>query len=77
MPDSPHSHPLPAERAFVLQLSADAEIASRRLAGRVEHVTSGESTHFQSLEQLLGFLAALTDGTDRHAEEPSRKETER
>jgi len=33
---------------------------SRVLSGRVEHVLSGESAHFESLEQLLAFIACLT-----------------
>jgi len=78
MHDTASSHPLPADRAFVLQLSADADLAARRVAGRVEHVTSGESTHFASLDQLLGFLAALTgDDGARTRTSARHKENER
>ncbi len=63
MSDAAHSQPLPADRAFVVQLSADADLAAHRVSGRVEHVVSGTSTHFHSLEQLLRFLSAQTEGS--------------
>ncbi len=50
---------LPTERAFVVQLSAATDVDHRQLSGRVEHVVTGHSTHFGSLEQLLDFLGAL------------------
>jgi hypothetical protein len=56
---SPARHPLPADRAFVVQLSAASDLAQRRLSGRIEHVVSGTSAHFRSLEQLLGFIRRL------------------
>jgi hypothetical protein len=47
---------LPPERAFVLQIEADADLAAGKIGGRVEHVTSGRATWFHSLRQLLLFL---------------------
>jgi hypothetical protein len=56
-------HPLPAQRAFLVQVHAEAEVAQGRLAGRVEHVVSGQATHFASPEELLAFMArVLTPG---------------
>ena len=56
-------HPLPAQRAFLVQVHAAAEVTQGRLAGRVEHVMSGQATHFASLEELLAFMArVLTPG---------------
>jgi hypothetical protein len=49
-------HPLPAERAFVVQLYAGADVARGRIAGRVEHVVSGQAGHFDTLEGLLTFI---------------------
>jgi hypothetical protein len=43
--------------AFVVKLSADAEPA--HLAGRVEHVGSGESARFEAIEELGSFLAKI------------------
>jgi len=42
------------ERAFVVQLTADA--SPDGWSGRVEHVVSGRSTHFGALDQLLAFI---------------------
>lgn len=47
---------LPASRAFVLQLHADIRVEDGHLAGRIEHVMSGQATHFQSLTDLLTFI---------------------
>lgn len=55
---------LPAERAFVVMLSADCRPGEDEIRGRVEHVRSGRSTHFGSLAELIVFLVALTSGED-------------
>ena len=52
-------HPLPAQRAFLVQVHAEAEVAQAHLAGRVEHVASGQATHFASPEELLAFIARV------------------
>jgi hypothetical protein len=51
---------LPAERAFVVWLRADCQPAEHDVRGRVEHVRSGDLVHFDSLAELLAFLARLT-----------------
>ena len=48
-------HKSPSRLAFVVKLSPDAEPA--HLAGRVEHVGSGESARFEAIEELGSFLA--------------------
>jgi hypothetical protein len=45
----------PTERAFVVQFDRITDGRSR-LRGRVEQVASGETTHFRSLKQLVGFM---------------------
>jgi hypothetical protein len=53
------SHPqqtLPTNRAFVVQFRAQPSGATRSWEGRVEHVVSGQMTHFHSLEELLTFI---------------------
>jgi hypothetical protein len=57
--DDGHDRRLPAQRAFVVQLAATAEVALGRLEGRVEHVVSGQATQFASLEDLLAFMARV------------------
>ena len=47
---------LSPHRAFVVQFYAETELAQARCAGRVEHVVSGQATHFHSLEELLAFF---------------------
>ena len=44
-----------SHRAFVVKLTASENPA--RVAGSVEHVASGESAHFEALEELGAFLA--------------------
>lgn len=51
--------PLSVHYAFVVHLRMNSDVAQRRLAGRVEHVVSGQATHFDSLEDLLTFIARV------------------
>jgi hypothetical protein len=44
---------LPSDRAFVVQLYADATVEADRFMGRVEHVASGQATHFHTVAELL------------------------
>jgi hypothetical protein len=46
-------------RAFIVQFRAETDLARARCAGRVEHVVSGQATHFHSLEELLAFLTRV------------------
>jgi hypothetical protein len=48
--------PLPAERAFVVQLHAEADVAQQHMVGRVVHVVSGQTAHFDTLDALLTFI---------------------
>lgn len=50
---------LSPHRAFVVQFRAETEVAQGCCTGRVEHVVSGQATHFDSLEGLLGFIAQV------------------
>jgi hypothetical protein len=40
---------LPADRAFVVQVHADAIGRQGQVWGRVEHIVSGQTTHFESV----------------------------
>ena len=51
--------PLSPHRAFVVQLRDHADVERGHWVGRVEHVTSGQATRFQSLEELLTFVARV------------------
>jgi hypothetical protein len=51
--------PLSVHRAFVVHFRVNSDVTQGRLAGRVEHVVSGQSVHFASLEELLAFIARM------------------
>jgi hypothetical protein len=51
--------PLSPHRAFVIQLTEDMDAEHGRWAGRAEHVTSGQATRFQSLDELLAFVSRV------------------
>jgi hypothetical protein len=51
--------PLSPHRAFVMQLRENADVERGRLTGRIEHVTSGQNTHFQSIDELLAFVGRI------------------
>jgi len=44
-------------RAFVVQLSLDACPAAGRFCGRVQHLRSEDALHFESLDELAGFMS--------------------
>jgi len=67
-PDHPaHSS---VTRAFVVRFRADTAVEQGHLAGRVEHVVSGQATAFQSLETLLTFIARVFCAEREHSAEP-------
>ena len=60
MPQDPERlAPLSVHRAFVVHFRTSTDIAQGQIAGRVEHVLSGQATHFASLEELLAFMARV------------------
>ncbi|MBI3798497.1 MAG: hypothetical protein HY268_16235 [Deltaproteobacteria bacterium] len=50
---------LPSDCAFVVQLRGDAAVAQGDFRGRVEHLVSMQATHFESLEELIGFIVRV------------------
>lgn len=66
-----HLPSLPSNRAFVVQFRAEANISRERITGRVEHVVSGQTTHFSSWQELHTFIAQLLSRFPSvHSEEP-------
>jgi hypothetical protein len=51
--------PLPAERAFVVQLRAQTDPGAELFVGRVEHIASGDAARFNSAQYLLAFIAKV------------------
>ena len=66
-PDGRPRKPLPADRAFVVQLRADSDLGRDAISGRIEHVSSGSAALFDSVEVLLEFIR----GTIGHVPEPA------
>ncbi len=62
---------LPAERAFVVQLRADADLARGVVRGRVEHMLSGAAARFESLEQLVGCMQDALAAAARRSTPPA------
>ncbi len=58
---SAQDHPsrLSVERAFVVQFRLDADPAQDRCLGRVEHVASGRAAWFDTLDELMAFIARV------------------
>jgi hypothetical protein len=57
--DKAEQAPLSVHRAFVVHFRENTDVAHRQMSGRVEHVVSGQSAHFASLEELLAFIARV------------------
>ena len=54
--DPSDARPLPARGAFVVQFGTETDVARRQFVGRIEHVVSGQATHFCTLEACLAFV---------------------
>ena len=55
---------LPTQRAFVVQLHSDSKLAKGQFKGRVEHIVSGQSTHFSSMKALKAFMQRVLADAD-------------
>jgi hypothetical protein len=61
----PSQPTLPTNHAFLVQLRAQSPGSPMAWEGRVEHVVSGQVTHFHALEELLTFMQHVLDGVNR------------
>ena len=48
---------LSAQAAFVVQFVTGSDVRAGTVGGRVEHVASGRNKRFESIDELLSFLA--------------------
>jgi hypothetical protein len=74
MPPTPaRKGPFPIQHAFVVQFAADTGLDAQGLAGRVEHVTSGQATRFVSREALMAFVTQVlqTSASQRATPRPT------
>lgn len=51
--------PYPTQHAFVVQFAANTALDAEDLAGRVEHVVSGQATQFHSVKALFEFVVQV------------------
>jgi hypothetical protein len=59
--------PFPTQRAFVVQIHADAVVVQGQIWGRVEHLVSGQATRFQSMEELVRFMEQVLSEAEEDA----------
>ena len=43
-------------RLFMVHLRLDADPARGQMAGRIQHVHSGDASHFETVEELVNFM---------------------
>jgi len=60
MPSPPRQASLLSiHRAFVIHLQAEIDLGQGLVAGRIEHVVSGQVSRFHSLDELLAFMTKI------------------
>ena len=58
----------PTQRAFVVQLHAETDVAQSEVRGRAEHIVSGQVTYFQTVEELAQFMVHVLTSTAKHSQ---------
>jgi small ligand-binding sensory domain FIST len=64
------------KRSFVIKFSLDADPEEGRFIGRVEHVASGQTTHFESSDALASFLNDVLKKVRHEFQEAERQRRE-
>ena len=62
-PDGSAPGTLSTHRSFVIRLYAESDPPGG-LAGRIEHVVSGQGSEFGSIDELLAFIHSVLHGCD-------------
>jgi hypothetical protein len=65
---APSQPTFPTQRAFVVQVHVEADVAQGQVWGRVEHIVSGQAASFQSLAQLATFIVQVLSGATEASE---------
>jgi hypothetical protein len=56
----PPSQPTyPTQRAFVVQLHTETDVAQHEVWGRAEHIVSGQVTYFKTMDELVQFMVRI------------------
>lgn len=58
---------LPATRAFVIRLQADADVKQGQWRGRVEHIASYHVSQFASFDELHAFIVKMLSQPEAEA----------
>jgi len=61
---------LPTNRAFAVQLHAEAHVEHGEFRGRVEHLVSMQAKRFHSLEELAAFIVQVVTTLPAEDAEP-------
>jgi hypothetical protein len=48
-----------SKAAFVIQFRETTDVAAGRVEGKIEHISSYQSVRFQSVEELMAFVARV------------------
>ena len=56
-----------SKAAFVIQFRESTDIDAGRVEGKIEHISSYQSARFQSVEEILAFVAGVLAAI-RHAD---------
>ena len=62
MTETADARSFPNDRAFVVQFAAGADVVRGTVFGRVEHVRSARAAHFETLDELMAFIARALSG---------------
>jgi hypothetical protein len=54
-----HGKEPPTWRAFVVQIHVEADAVHGEMRGRVEHIVSGQTTRFETVEALVQFIVQV------------------
>jgi hypothetical protein len=62
---------LPHANAFVIQFRSDADLETSPMGGRVEHVVSGRTATFESVQELPDLLRRMLSEARQAEQVPS------
>ena len=68
---SPSQPTFPTQRAFVVQVHAEAKVELGQVWGRAEHIVSGQGTRFQSVEELRQFMVQVLTSAAEESTPPA------
>jgi hypothetical protein len=59
---------------FVIQVRPEIDLEKGTLSGRVEHMDSGQSTRFRTIQELVSFILQHVQGQDADRSNPTLKD---